>query len=162
MKSHYFAVIVVVTFLLTGAGCMKNTPSLEDRLTTYEAERKVCVQERRDSFDLSYKGQSAEWDEYEQQKAEYACSTVDLAKKYYAEDPEGIVELCVRTEQIGNYTYEKGLGGAFTKSELDQLHQAGTFADVTMDERGMVTIGDDTLENWRGLCRDVIENVVSP
>ncbi len=145
--------------LFAGAGC-SNVKSLEERLTGYEAERKICIEEKRSSADLTLNGQVRTWDGSDENTAEYACSTVDLAKKYYAEDPEGIIELCVRTELVGNYTYEGGLGGAFTKSQLEQLHQSGDFLDVTMDEQGTITIGDATMENWRGLCKDVIENVL--
>lgn len=157
MKS--LVLLPLAALFLVGAGCNQ---SLDERLTAYEAERKICIQEKRDLFSSSYDGQAAEWDEYEQQKAEYQCSTVDLAKKYYSEDPEGIIELCVRTEQVGNYTYEEGLGGAFTRSEIEQLHESGSFVDITMDERGRVTIGEETLENWRGLCESVIKNVLNP
>lgn len=127
---------------------------------TYEAERKVCIEERRASTDLTFEGQTRTWDGADQNQAEYACSTVDLAKKYYSEDPEGIIELCVRTGLVGMYTYENGLGSV-TRKQLEELHAAGTFTDVTMDDQGNVTIGDATLEQWRGLCKDVIENVVN-
>lgn len=146
-----------LTLILIGAGC---TPSLEARVSQYEDERKICIEEKRSSANLTLNGQTRMWDESDQNKAEYSCSTVDLARKYYQQDPEGIIELCVRTKLIGMYTYENGLGGSLTSQELEQHHARGTFTDVTMDSQGNVTIGDATLENWQGLCKSVIERMV--
>jgi len=142
---------------LIGAGCSK---PLETRISQYEDERKVCIEERKSSANLTLNGQTRTWDSGDESAAEYKCSTVDLAKKYYQQDPEGIIELCVRTKLIGIYTKEKGLGGDLTAETLEQLQASGSFSDITINSEGKVTIGDATLENWRGLCRDVIEGVV--
>lgn len=122
----------------------------EGSFLAYEAERDACIAGK----------QEEDWDNYDRQKAEYVCSTVDLGKKYYAEDPTGIVNLCVYTSLIGNYTKGKGLAGALSESDLAELHTEGTFLDVTMDDQGVITVGEDTLENWRGICQSAIENVV--
>ncbi|MEK7632172.1 MAG: hypothetical protein AAB473_00075 [Patescibacteria group bacterium] len=158
MKFFPIFTLGALTLTLVGAGCMK---SLEARVSQYEDERKVCVEEKRSaSPTITFNGLTRPWDEGDDFTAEYRCSTVDLAKKYYQQDPEGVIELCVRTKQIGMYTYEKGLGGSLTSKELEQLHTSETFADITMDSQGKVTIGDTTLENWRGLCKTVIEGVI--
>ncbi len=151
-------VLCMLTFTLVGAGCEK---SLDARVSQYEDERKVCIEEERSANPtITLNGLTRPWDDGDDFKAEYRCSTVDLAKKYYAEDPEGIIELCVRTKQIGMYTAEKGLGGSLTSAGLEQLHTSESFADITMDAQGNVTIGDATLENWRGICEEVIEGVL--
>lgn len=154
----FFSIVFFgVLLVLFGFGCSK---TLDERLVQYEAERLTCIEKKQEDFDLTFNGQKAEWSEYERQTAEYSCSTVDLAKKYYRQDPEGIIELCVRTNQVGDYTSDKGLGGAFRDKELEILHSSGMFLDVTIDSLGKVIVGESTLENWRGLCKSVIENVV--
>ncbi len=157
MKLLRIFTLGALTLTLIGAGCTK---SLEARVSQYEDERKVCIEEKRSSADLTFNGQTRTWDESDQNKAEYVCSTVDLAKKYYQQDPEGIVELCVRTEKIGMYTRENGLGGSLTRDVLEQIQTTESFSDITIDSQGKVTIGDTTLENWRGLCKTVIEGVI--
>lgn len=156
----FLPVLVLGGFILTliGAGCLK---SLEARVSQYEDERKVCIEEKRSaSPTITFNDLTRPWDEGDDFNAEYECSTVDLAKKYYQQDPEGIIELCVRTKQIGMYTYEKGIGGALTRDVLEQIQTSESFTDITMDTEGKVTIGDATMENWRGLCKVVIEGVV--
>ncbi|MFH1253700.1 MAG: hypothetical protein V1664_05250 [Candidatus Uhrbacteria bacterium] len=157
----FFSIILFsVVFILLGFGCSKPL-SLEERLAQYEIERTACIEEEKASFNSTINGQKAEWTEYEQNRAEYSCSTVDLANKYYKQDPEGIIELCVRTKNVGNYTSDKGLGGSITDKKLEELHNAGMFSDITIDSSGKVTIGEGTLKKWHDLCQMVIENVVS-
>lgn len=146
-----------LTLALIGAGCSK---SLETRVSQYQNERKVCIEQRKSTADLTLNGQARTWNSSDENAAEYKCSTVDLAKKYYRQDPEGIVELCVRTNLIGMYTEEKGLGGSLTPETLEQIQTSDSLSDITIDPDGKVTIGNTTLENWRGLCKDVIEGVV--
>lgn len=146
-----------LTLTLIGAGCTK---SLEARVSQYEDERKVCIEEKRTSADLTFNGLTRTWDSSDETKAEYSCSTVDLAKKYYQQDPEGIIELCVRTKLVGMYTREEGLGAGLTLDKLEQLQTSESFSDITIDSQGKVTIGNTTLENWREGCKIVIEGVI--
>ena len=159
MKIFFILSLGVLTLTFIGAGCTK---SLEARVSQYEDERKVCIEEKRSaSPTITFNGLTRPWDEGDDFKAEYVCSTVDLAKKYYQQDPEGIVELCVRTKTIGMYTREKGLGGSLTRDVLEEIQTTESFSDITIDSQGKVTIGDATLENWQGLCKSVIEGVVN-
>jgi len=157
MKFLSILTLGALTLTLVGAGCSK---SLEARVSQYQDERKVCIEESKSSANLTSNGQTRTWDNSDESTAEYKCSTVDLAKKYYQQDPEGIIELCVRTKLIGMYTHEKGLGGELTPETLEQLQTSESFSDITIDSDGKVTIGDTTLENWRSLCKDVIEGVI--
>lgn len=157
MKFLPICALGALALTLIGAGCTK---SLEARVSQYEDERKICIEERKSSANLTFNGQTRTWNSGDESTAEYKCSTVDLAKKYYQQDPEGIIELCVRTKLIGMYTEEKGLGGGLTPEALAQLQTSESFSDITIDSEGKVTIGDATLENWHSLCKDVIEGVI--
>lgn len=157
MKLISIFTLGALSLTLIGAGCTK---SLEARVSQYQDERKVCIEERKSSANLAFNGQTRTWDSSDENAAEYRCSTVDLAKKYYQQDPEGIIELCVRTKLVGMYTYEKGLGGDLTPETLEEIQTSESFSDITFNSEGKVTIGAVTLENWRGLCKDVIEGVV--
>lgn len=157
MKPLPTLALSALTLTLIGTGCAK---SLEARVSQYEDERKICIEERKSSANLTLNGQTRTWDGGDDSTAEYKCSTVDLAKKYYQQDPEGIIELCVRTKLIGMYTDEKGLGGGLTPEALAQLQTSESFSDITIDSEGKITIGAATLESWRGLCKDVIEGVI--
>lgn len=157
MKSFPYLALSALTLTLIGAGCAK---SLEARVSQYEDERKICIDEKKSSANLIFNGQTRTWDSSDQIKAEYSCSTVDLATKYYQQDPEGIIELCVRTKMVGMYTYEEGFGTGLTLDKLEQLQTSESFSDVTIDSQGKIMIGDTTLKNWREGCRIVIEGVI--
>jgi hypothetical protein len=152
--------VFVGAVLIMGAGCL-SAPTLENRLEAYQVEREQCIAEKQAAYALSpLAEQGLAWDSSQEIQAEFRCSTVDLATKYYAEDPEGIIELCVRTERIGGYTSERGLGGSWSAVELERLHSTGSFLDVTMDEEQNVSVGEETLEIWRDLCAMSIENAL--
>ena len=133
-----------------------NLPSLNVRLSGYIDERDGCIAQRRSDTTSSGRG----WDEWDRAEAEYRCSTVDLARKYFAEDPEGIIELCVHTAMIGEYTRDGGLGGNIDKDLIDFQHESGAWMDVTMDDAGNIKIGAETMNDWREMCKLVIDGVM--
>lgn len=138
MLTLFRSVALLAVLLMTGAGCA-GQGSLESRVAGYMEERKECVDAARASFDLVIDGHVIEWDQSRENAEEYRCSTVDLARKYYAEDPEGMVELCVRTNHISGYT--------------DRLDDSASAAAGR-------TPNEEELADLRALCESVIVRMV--
>ena len=182
-------VLFALTFVLVGAGCASLTQqpvvapqaepdpvpeiietskgntrakvelALDLRVQEYEIEREGCIEARIST--TSEEANRIESETYLRNAAEYRCSTVELAKKYYAEDREGVTELCVRTHNISGYTKEDGYFASIGREELDMMQSGGLMVGVGITKDGIVRVDDETHEQWSELCRTVIDGVIA-
>ncbi len=139
-----------------GQGCIldttqDSTPTSAAPATTgweaYLDERDACVE----TTHQEYIAKGRDWDQSRINNAEYQCSTGELAYKYYATDPQGIIDLCVRTRYVSGYTREGGIEGSTTPEEAE-------FMEWVDNGDGTYSPGPEKFASWSKFCTTIIEN----
>lgn len=113
-----------------------DTQSIEIQIASYLDEREQCIQEG---------------------ATDYYCSTIVLADKYYDQDPDGITNLCVLTENLTGYIRGIGILAEETPETIEEMHAYGLAESYWFDDQGNAQMEKEAFDRQKEFCAGVIE-----
>jgi hypothetical protein len=135
----------ISTFTDSAEPGMADLAHYEELASKYFEEREACF--LNESEDVQ--------DEYE-----YRCSIVDLGVKYYDQDPEGAISLCLFTEKILLYKQGEGILTKIPKEDFPDYQIIETFAQYSINKHGNYQITQEGFDKQWEFCKNKIENSI--